>query len=97
MARAGTGGRARVSRGGRRVEERRAATAAARPTSRFPGAVRFLAPANPQHIETRPRLMCYSFHVVEREEPRSRDLVEKRWGGALGGDGGRLGMSVGLY
>lgn len=38
-------------------------------------------PANPQHIETRPRLMCYSFHVEEREGPRSGDLVEKRQGG----------------
>lgn len=46
--------------------------------------VRDSTPANPQHIETRPRLMCYSFHVEKQEGPRSRDLVEKRQGG-LGG------------
>lgn len=48
-----------------------------RPTSRSPAQCDS-TPANPQHIETRPRLMCYSFHVEKREEPRSRDLVEKR-------------------
>lgn len=58
---------------------------AARPTSGSPAqCVCDSTPANPQHIETRPRLMCYSFHVEKREGPRSRDLVEKRQGG-LGG------------
>lgn len=42
-----------------------------------------------QHIETRPRLMCLSFHVEKQEELRSRDLVEKRQRG--------LGRSVGVY
>lgn len=51
-----------------------------RPTGRSPAQCDFPLPANPQHIETRPRLMCYSFHVEEREGPRSRDLVEKRRG-----------------
>ena len=55
----------------------------AQPTSRSPAQCDS-TPANPQHIETRPRLMCYSFHVEKREGPRSRDLVEKRQGG-LGG------------
>lgn len=59
-----------------------------RPTSRSPAQCDS-TPANPQHIETRPRLMCYSFHVEKREEPRSRDLVEKRQGG-LGGVSGSI-------
>lgn len=63
----------------------------ARPTSRSPAQCDS-TPANPQHIETRPRLMCYSFHVEEWEEPKSRDLVEKSWGG-----GGGLGKSAGVY
>lgn len=29
-------------------------------------------PANPQHIETRPCLMCYSFHVEKREGPKKQ-------------------------
>lgn len=58
----------------------------ARPTSRSPAQCDS-TPANPQHIETRPRLMCYSFHVEKREEPRSRDLVEKRQGGSGGVSG----------
>lgn len=62
----------------------------ARPTSRSPARCDS-APANPQHIETRPRLMCYSFHVEKQEGPRSRDLVEKRHGGGgLGGVPGSI-------
>lgn len=60
----------------------------ARPTSRSPAQCDS-TPANPQHIETRPRLMCYSFHVEKREGLKSRDLVEKRQGG-LGGVPGSI-------
>lgn len=58
-------------------EEERGASC--KPTSRSPAQCDS-TPANPQHIETRPRLMCYSFHVEKQEGPRSRDLVEKRQG-----------------
>lgn len=32
-------------------------------------------PANPQHVETRPRLMCRSFHVVEPRTQLKRGRV----------------------
>ena len=60
-----------MARRGRRVSRRgrsRRVESAARPTSTSPAQCDS-TPANPQHIETRPRLMCYSFHVEKREGP----------------------------
>lgn len=47
------------------------------------------SPANPRHVETRPRLMCHSFHVVE--QGGTEDLVETR---QSGGRREGIGMSV---